>query len=166
MIFDRSWYNRLGVEYVMDFCDKHEYELFLEQCPRFENYVVSNGIILIKYFFDVSMEQQEKRFLNRINDPLRQWKLSPMDLESYLRWWDYTAAYEKMISATNTDHAPWHVVKADDKKRARLNCIKHLLSSIPYHAAPFEKPELPERQSKKNKIISKITSEFYIPEVY
>lgn len=166
VIFDRSWYNRLGVEHVMGFCDRHEYEIFLEQCPNFERYIVSNGIILIKYFFDVSMEQQEKRFLNRINDPLRQWKLSPMDLESYRRWWDYTAAYEKMLAATNTGHAPWYVVKADDKQRARLNCISHLLSLIPYDTAPFDKPELPERQSKKNELVNKITSEYYIPETY
>ena len=151
VIFDRSWYNRLGVEQVMGFCTPKEYKSFLEECPRFESYMISSGIILVKYFFDVGMEEQEKRFLKRINDPMRHWKLSPMDTESYRRWWDYTAAYQKMISATDTDFAPWYIVRADDKKKARLNCISHLISVIPYKKAPFKKPVF-QRERKRERI--------------
>jgi len=148
VIFDRSWYNRLGVEHVMGFCTKQQYETFLSDCPRFESYLTNNGIILIKYFFNVGMEEQERRFLKRINDPARHWKLSPMDLESYRRWWEYTEAYDKMISATHTVNAPWHIVEADNKRKARLNCISHLLSAIPYEKTPFKKPELPKRTKR------------------
>jgi polyphosphate kinase len=134
VIFDRSWYNRPGVERVMGFCTEQDVERYLELTPRFENYLVESGIILLKYFLTVSMEEQERRFQRRIEDPLRQWKLSPMDLESYRRWWDYTRAYEEMIRRTDTPHAPWWIVPSDDKKSARINCITHLLSVGPLQA--------------------------------
>jgi polyphosphate kinase 2 len=148
ILFDRSWYNRAGVERVMGFCTEHECERFLQVIPNFERELVDQGIILIKYFFDVSQEEQERRFRRRIDDPMRQWKLSPMDLESYKRWWDYTAAYNDMIMATDTDYAPWYIVEADDKRHARLNCIAHLLSVIPYKKVPFEEPSLGKRLKK------------------
>jgi polyphosphate kinase 2 len=148
ILFDRSWYNRAGVERVMGFCTEHECERFLQVIPNFERELVDQGIILIKYFFDVSQEEQERRFRRRIDDPMRQWKLSPMDLESYKRWWDYTAAYNDMIMATDTDYAPWCIVEADDKRHARLNCIAHLLSVIPYKKVPFEEPSLGKRLKK------------------
>ncbi|MBR9998669.1 MAG: polyphosphate kinase 2 [Cyclobacteriaceae bacterium] len=166
VIFDRSWYNRLGVERVMGFCSENEYRSFLSECPRFESYVVNSGIILIKYFFDVSMEEQASRFLKRINDPARHWKLSPMDTESYRLWWDYTAAYESMIASTDTDHAPWNIVKADNKRSARLNCIAHLLSTIPYEKTPYKKPELPERKKKDKDNSHEINFRNWVPEVY
>ena len=148
ILFDRSWYNRAGVERVMGFCTEHECERFLQVIPNFERELVDQGIILIKYFFDVSQEEQERRFRRRIDDPMRQWKLSPMDLESYKRWWDYTAAYNDMMMATDTDYAPWYIVEADDKRHARLNCIAHLLSVIPYKKVPFEEPSLGKRLKK------------------
>jgi polyphosphate kinase len=148
ILFDRSWYNRAGVERVMGFCTEHECERFLQVIPNFERELVDQGIILIKYFFDVSQEEQERRFRRRIDDPMRQWKLSPMDLESYKLWWNYTAAYNDMFSATDTDYAPWYIVEADDKRRARLNCIAHLLSVISYKKVPFEKPSLGKRLKK------------------
>lgn len=166
VIFDRSWYNRAGVERVMGFCTDEEYESFLEACPRFESYIVNNGIFLIKYFFNVGMEEQERRFLNRIHDPARNWKLSPMDTESYRLWWEYTKAYERMISSTDTEHAPWHIVKADNKKKARLNCISHLLNSIPYEKTPFEKPELPKRKKRDKDTPEEVNFKNWIPEVY
>jgi len=146
VIFDRSWYNRPGVERVMGFCSEQEVERYLNLTPRFEAYLVESGIILLKYFLTVTMEEQERRFQRRIEDPLRQWKLSPMDLESYRRWWDYTRAYEEMIRRTDTPQAPWWIVPSDDKKSARINCISHLLSSVPYKRMKFEKPELGKRQ--------------------
>ena len=145
ILFDRSWYNRAGVERVMGFCSDEEYERFLETCPGFEKQLVENGIILIKYFFDVSREEQEKRFMRRIDDPMRHWKLSPMDVESWRRWWLYTEAYERMIAETDSDWAPWVRVPADDKRRARLNCISHLLSSVPYKEQKFVPPEAGKR---------------------
>ena len=148
ILFDRSWYNRAGVERVMGFCTQHECERFLEMVPNFERGLVDQGIILIKYFFDVGQEEQERRFRRRIEDPMRQWKLSPMDLESYKLWWDYTAAYNDMMLATDTDYAPWYVVEANGKRRARLNCIAHLLSVIPHKKVPFDKPSLGKRQKK------------------
>ncbi len=148
VIFDRSWYNRLGVEHVMGFCTPQQYETFLLECPRFESYITNNGIILIKYFFNVGIKEQERRFLKRIHDPARHWKLSPMDLESYRRWWEYTEVYGKMLTATHTENAPWHIVEADNKRKARLNCIAHLLSVIPYEKTPFIKPELPQRKKR------------------
>ena len=142
MIFDRSWYNRPGVERVMGFCSEKKARRFLEQTPAFEAALIDSGITLLKYFLDVSEEEQERRFRQRIDDPLRQWKLSPMDVESYNRWWDYTRAYDEMIRATDTKHAPWWIVPSNDKKRARINCISHILSSIPYERVAFEEPKL------------------------
>jgi polyphosphate kinase 2 len=148
VIFDRSWYNRAGVEYVMDFCTKDQYETFLENCPKFENYVVKAGIVLIKFWLEVGQEEQQRRFEARIEDPLRQWKLSPMDLESFARWYDYSRARDMMLEATDTKDAPWHIVRTDDKRRGRLNCIAHLLSLIPYKEVPREKVRLPKRSTK------------------
>jgi polyphosphate kinase 2 len=148
VIFDRSWYNRGGVEYVMGFCSKEQHTRFLELCPVFEKYVVDAGIILIKYWLEVSNEEQERRFEARIEDPLRQWKLSPVDLPSREKWYEYSRARDMMLKATDTKHAPWHLVRSDDKKRARLNCISHLLQSIPYKRLPRGKVTLPKRSSK------------------
>jgi polyphosphate kinase len=148
VIFDRSWYNRAGVEHVMGFCSDDQYQRFLELCPEFERYIVEGGIILLKYWLEVSNEEQERRFLARIEDPLRQWKLSPMDLPSRSRWYDYSRARDAMLKATDTKHAPWHILRSDDKKRARLNCISHLLDQIPYKKLPKEKIELPTRSKK------------------
>ena len=149
VIFDRSWYNRAGVEYVMGFCSKEEYTAFLQNCPRFESFFVQNGIILLKYWLEVGQEEQERRFKARIKDPLRQWKLSPMDLESYARWYSYSRARDLMLEATDTRDAPWYIVRTDDKRSARLNCISHILSQIPYKKAPREKVRLPRRRDKK-----------------
>ncbi len=151
VLFDRSWYNRAGVERVMGFCTDKQYERFLRTCPMFERELVEDGIILVKYFFDVSQEIQEERFKARATDPRKHWKLSPMDLESWARWWDYTAAYERMIRETDSDYAPWFKVPADNKRSARLNCISHLLSVIPYQTIPFELPDLPKRRSRPDK---------------
>jgi polyphosphate kinase 2 len=148
VIFDRSWYNRAGVEHVMGFCSDDEYERFLERCPRFEDYLISEGIILIKYWFNVSMEEQNRRFQQRIDDPRKVWKLSPMDVESYNRWHQYSRARDRMLEATDTDNSPWHIVRSNDKKRARLNCISHLLSQIPYEETQREKVKLGKRSMK------------------
>jgi polyphosphate kinase 2 len=148
VIFDRSWYNRAGVEHVMGFCTEKQYRRFLELCPAVENYIVEGGIILLKYWLEVSNEEQERRFLARIEDPVRQWKLSPMDLPSRSRWYDYSRARDAMLEATDSEHAPWHILRSDDKKRARLNCIAHLLSQIPYEALREESVQLPERSTK------------------
>jgi polyphosphate kinase 2 len=166
VLFDRSWYNRAGVERVMDFCTDMEYEEFLRVCPSFERDVVRSGIMLVKYFFDIGQEEQRARFLKRINDPLRHWKLSPMDIESYRRWWDYTKAYDRMIAATDTDFAPWYVVRADDKRSARLNCIAHLLSVIPYKKSKTQLPELPERLKKQKDAPNEPQFTHYVPQVY
>jgi polyphosphate kinase 2 len=148
VIFDRSWYNRAGVEQVMGFCTEREHQRFLELCPLVERYVVDSGIRLVKFWLEVSNEEQEKRFLARINDPLRQWKLSPMDLPSRERWYDYSRARDSMLKATDTKYAPWYIARSDDKKRARLNCIAHLLSLIPYSRIPRKKLKLPKRSTK------------------
>ena len=148
VIFDRSWYNRAGVEYVMGFCTKEQHRRFLERCPEIERYIVSSGIKLVKFWLEVSDEEQERRFKARIEDPLRQWKLSPMDLPSRTRWFDYSRARDVMLVATDTETAPWNIVHSDDKKRARLNCISHLLSLIPYRQAPREKVKLAKRSMK------------------
>ena len=148
VIFDRSWYNRAGVEHVMGFCSEKQYRRFLERCPDIEKYIVDGGIILLKYWLEVSNEEQERRFLARIEDPLRQWKLSPVDLPSRERWYEYSRARDAMLDATDTKHAPWHILHSDDKKRARLNCIAHLLSQIPYEKLPREEIELPKRSKK------------------
>ena len=148
VIFDRSWYNRAGVERVMGFCTPKQQEKFLELCPVAEKFMTDDGIILIKYWMEVGQEEQERRFKARIKDPLRQWKLSPMDLESFRRWYEYSRARDMMLKATDTKHAPWYIVRSDDKKKARLNCITHLLSRIPYGKAPREKVQLPKRKTK------------------
>jgi len=150
VIFDRSWYNRAGVEFVMGFCSKDDRRRFLDLCPIVERYIVDGGITLIKYWLEVSNEEQERRFEARIEDPLRQWKLSPMDLPSREKWYEYSEARDMMLEKTDTKHAPWHIVRSDDKRRARLNCISHLLSLIPYKKLPREKIRLPSR-SKKHK---------------
>ena len=148
VIFDRSWYNRAGVEYVMGFCSKEQHRLFLDRCPLFEKYIVKDGIILIKYWLEVGMKEQERRFEARIKDPLRQWKLSPMDTASFSRWYDYSHARDMMLKATDSKHAPWNIVRSDDKKKARLNCLTHFLSLIPYRKVPHEKVKLPPRKHK------------------
>jgi polyphosphate kinase 2 len=149
VIFDRSWYNRAGVEYVMGFCTEKEHRRFLELCPLIEAYIVDAGIILIKFWLEVSNKEQERRFAARIEDPLRQWKLSPMDLPSRERWYEYSRARDQMLDATDTQDAPWYIARSDDKKRARLNCISHLLSLLPYKKVPQKKIKLPERSKKR-----------------
>ncbi len=148
VIFDRSWYNRAGVEYVMGFCTKQQHKRFLEICPEFEKQVVDNGIRLIKYWLEVGNKEQKRRFEARIDDRLRQWKLSTIDLPSRERWYDYSRARDQMLEATDTDHAPWHIVRSDDKRRARLNVISHFLGLLPYEVAPREKIKLPGRDKK------------------
>ena len=148
VIFDRSWYNRAGVEYVMGFCTEAQHRRFLQLCPLFEKYIVEGGIMLVKLWLEVSNKEQERRFKARIQDPLRQWKLSPMDLPSRKRWYDYSRARDMMLEATDTDKAPWYIARSDDKKRARLNCMAHLLSLLPYKRVHREKVKLPKRSSK------------------
>jgi polyphosphate kinase 2 len=149
VIFDRSWYNRAGIEHVMGFCTKEQYERFLEICPGAEKVIVSNGIQLIKLWLEVGQEEQTRRMTARINDPLRQWKLSPMDVESWPRWYDYSRARDRMFEATDTKHAPWYILPSDDKRRARLNCLAHILKLVPWDELPHEKVVLPERSTKK-----------------
>jgi polyphosphate kinase 2 len=148
VIFDRSWYNRAGVERVMGFCTDEQYKSFLERCPEMEHYIVSGGIQLLKFWLEVSDEGQKERFEARIEDPLRQWKLSPMDLPSRERWFDYSRARDKMLKATDTKHAPWYIVRTDDKRRARLNVIAQILDLIPHKKVPREKIKLPKRDMK------------------
>jgi polyphosphate kinase 2 (PPK2 family) len=148
VIFDRSWYNRAGVEYVMGFCSHDEHRRFLALCPQIEKYIVDAGIILIKLWLEVGMEEQERRFKARIDDPLRQWKLSPMDTESYRRWYEYTRARDLMLDATDTKHARWNIIRSDDKRRARLNCIAHVLKTIPCKKISRAKVRLPKRSGK------------------
>ena len=148
VIFDRSWYNRAGVEYVMGFCTKEQHKRFLRVCPQFERQIVDNGIRLIKYWLEVSNKEQKRRFEARLDDPLRQWKLSDMDLPSRERWYDYSRARDIMLEATDTDYAPWHLVRSDDKRRARLNVISHFLSQLPYEAKRRKAVKLPNRDKK------------------
>lgn len=148
VIFDRSWYNRAGVEYVMGFVDREQHQRFLELTPEIERHVIESGIQLIKVWLEVGKEEQEKRFAARITDPLRQWKLSPMDVDSYHRWYDYSRARDLMFETTDTKHAPWHIVRSDDKRRARLNCISHILSLIPYKKLKQAKVVLSKRSNK------------------
>jgi polyphosphate kinase len=148
VIFDRSWYNRAGVEYVMGFCSKEEHQRFLSLCPQIEKYIVDAGIVLIKLWLEVGMQEQERRFRARIDDPLRQWKLSPMDTESYRRWYEYSRARDLMLKATSSKHAPWYVIRSDDKRRARLNCIAHILKTIPFKQIRHQKVRLPKRSDK------------------
>lgn len=165
VIFDRSWYNRPGVERVMGFTPEEKVKEFLKGIPTMEGYIVNAGILLRKYFLDVSEEEQERRFRKRIDDPLRQWKLSPMDIESYRKWWDYTLAYDEMISASDTPHAPWWIVDSNDKKRARINCITHLLASIPYKQVKFQKPKLGDRQPRPKGYEADISPRKMVPAV-
>ncbi len=148
VIFDRSWYNRAGVEHVMGFCSKEEHRRFLQLCPQMENYIASAGIQILKVWLEVSDKEQKRRFEARIKDPLRQWKLSPMDLPSRARWFDYSRARDLMLEATDTALSPWYILNSDDKKRARLNCIAHILKQIPYKAVPHKKVKLPPRLMK------------------
>ena len=148
VIFDRSWYNRAGVEYVMGFCSKQQHDRFLKVCPSMEKYITDGGVKLIKYWLEVGDAEQKRRFEARITDPVRQWKLSPMDLPSRSRWFDYSRARDMMLKATDSPHAPWYVLRSDDKKRARLNCIRHFLSQINYEELPREKIKLPKRSMK------------------
>jgi len=167
VIFDRSWYNRAGVEHVMGFCSPEQHEKFLELCPISEKHIVDAGIILIKYWMEVGQKEQHRRFEARIKDPLRQWKLSPMDLESYRRWYEYSRARDRMLAATDVKHAPWYVVRSDDKKRARLNCITHLLSMIPYGKVPRGNLELPKRKTKERyNDQASLKGRHFVPEKY
>jgi len=166
VLFDRSWYNRAGVERVMGFCTEEEYREFLRSCPEFERMLIRSGILLIKYWFSVSDEEQERRFQDRLNDPVKRWKLSPMDMESRARWVEYSRAKDEMFRYTDIKQAPWYVVPADNKKRARLNCISHLLSLIPYKDLKPEPVELPPRQKDKGYIRPPITDQTFVPEIY
>ncbi len=166
VLFDRSWYNRAGVERVMGFCSEDEVEEFFRSVPEFERMLVRSGIVLIKYWFSITDEEQHLRFLARIHDPLKQWKLSPMDLESRRRWEDYTRAKEAMLERTHIPEAPWWVVQAVDKKRARLNCIAHLLSLLPYVEVPKPPIELPERVRHPDYIRHPVPAEMFVPERY
>jgi polyphosphate kinase len=167
VIFDRSWYNRAGVEYVMGFCTKEQHRIFLKNCPDVEKYMVDGGIILIKYWLEVGPDEQERRFKARISDPLRQWKLSPMDLESFRRWYEYSDARDLMLKATDSKHAPWHIIRSDDKKKARLNCILHFLSMIPRGKVPRERVKLPPRDHKKRYDDQlPMKRRHFIPEIY
>lgn len=164
IMFDRSWYNRAGVERVMGFCSDKEYYRFLKRTPALEQAILDDGIILLKYWFEVSQEVQAERFQKRIDDPRKQWKLSPMDLQAQQKWDDYTEAKEQMFVATDTDHSPWYVVNSNNKKSARLNCISHLLSQIPYEDIPFKKPVI--KSNKKNKYKSIKYNYTIVPEKY
>jgi len=167
VLFDRSWYNRAGVEKVMGFCTDREYRDFLEGAPGFERFITERGITLIKYWFDVGREEQERRFRDRVDDPRKVWKLSPMDLASYDRWYDYSRARDAMFEATDTDHAPWNIVRADDKKRARLNCITHLLGQFPYDEVALERVTFGKRKSKgAYDDVASIADRRFVPETF
>jgi polyphosphate kinase 2 (PPK2 family) len=166
VLFDRSWYNRAGVERVMGFCDDNEYQEFFHTVPDFERMLSRSGIQVIKYWFSISDEEQYSRFLSRVHDPLKQWKLSPMDLESRRRWEQYTKAKEIMLARTHIDEAPWWVVEAVNKKKARLNCISHLLSQIPYQEVKRPLIELPARENNADYIRQPVPKEMFIPELY
>lgn len=167
VIFDRSWYNRAGVEPVMGFCTKEQHKRFLEVCPAFEKQMIESGIILVKYWLEVSQEEQQRRFEARIKDPLRQWKLSPMDVESWNRWYDYSRARDRMLEATDTKFAPWYIIRSNDKKKARLNCISHFLSLIPYKKVKKDKVKLPDRNLKGAYDDQKgLKSRNFVPEKY
>lgn len=166
VLFDRSWYNRAGVENVMGFCTTDEYWEFLRSCPNFERMLIRSGIFLIKYWFSVSEEEQEKRFKGRIKDPTKRWKLSPMDLKSRELYIDYSKAKDEMFAYTDTKISPWYVVDADDKKRARMNCIHHLLSMIPYEDLTPEPIELSERKDSKGYVRPPIDEMTFVPQIY
>jgi polyphosphate kinase len=163
-LFDRSWYNRAGVEHVMGFCTKEEYSRFMHQCPIFERLLVEDGILLRKYWFSVSDEEQQLRFKSRLNDPMRRWKLSGMDLESITRWEDYSRAKDEMFVHTDIPEAPWHVVESDDKRRARINMIAHLLSTIPYHDVQLPGLKLPPRPASQGYVRAPRDMQAYVPD--
>ncbi len=165
-LFDRSWYNRAGVEQVMGYCTNDEYEEFLRSCPEFERMLIRSGIILVKYWFSVSDHEQEKRFQDRITDPTKRWKISPMDIESRDKWVEYSMAKDKMFSYTDTKQSPWYVVRADDKKRARLNCITHLLSLIPYKDLTSKPLKLPPLKHDVAYVRPPVTEQTFVPEKY
>jgi polyphosphate kinase len=164
VLFDRSWYNRAGVEHVMGFCTQEEYSRFLHQCPIFERLLVEDGILLRKYWFSVSDEEQERRFRSRLEDPLRRWKLSPMDLESVTRWEDYSRAKDEMFVHTDIPEAPWHVLESDDKRRARINMIAHLLSTIPYQDVQPPALKLPRRPASRGYVRPPRHMQAYVPD--
>jgi polyphosphate kinase 2 len=166
VLFDRSWYNRAGVEHVMGYCKQDEYEEFLRSCPEFERMLIRSNIILIKYWFSVSEEEQEKRFKDRIENPAKRWKISPMDLESRSKWVEYSKAKDAMFQYTDIKQSPWYVVNSDDKMRARLNCIHHFLSLIPYGEIKYEKLVLPPRQSEEGYMRPPVTDQTFVPEIY
>ena len=166
VLFDRSWYNRGLVEPVMGFCTEEEYREFLRSCPEFERMLVRSGIMVVKYWFSVSDAEQERRFQSRISDPVKRWKLSPVDVQGRSRWVDFSKAKDTLFAHTDIKQAPWYVVDADSKKAARLNCISHLLSLIPYETVPWEDVELPERQSGVGYVRPPITDQTFVPEVY
>ncbi len=166
VLFDRSWYNRAGVERVMGFASKDQVEEFFHDVPEFERMLVRSGIRLIKYWFSITDEEQQMRFLMRIHDPLKQWKLSPMDLQSRVRWEQYTKAKEDMLARTNIPEAPWYIVRANDKKRARLNCIDHLLAQIPYEPVPHDPVDLPDRVYNSEYERAVLPKELYVPSKY
>ncbi len=166
VLFDRSWYNRAGVEHVMGFCTDQEYREFLRSCPEFERMLVRSGIVLIKYWFSIDDEEQERRFKGRIEDPTKRWKLSPMDLKSRERWVEYSKAKDDMFAYTDIKQAPWYVVNADEKKRARLNCISHLLSQIPYKKIKHKKISLPPRQNETGYIRPPLDDQTFVPDRY
>jgi polyphosphate kinase 2 len=165
VLFDRSWYNRAGVERVMGFCSEKDVERFLQICPLWERGVVNSGIILIKYWFEVTEEEQHRRFESRINDPRKTWKLSPMDLEAHRRWYDFSRARDDMLQATDTQYAPWYIVDSNDQRRARLNCISHLLTLIPYKEIKRAKIKLPKRQKRKGYVEPERTYR-HVPQAY
>jgi polyphosphate kinase 2 len=166
VLFDRSWYNRAGVEKVMGFCNEEQYEEFFRTVPEFEKMLVRSGIQLVKYWFSITDEEQHMRFLGRIHDPLKQWKLSPMDLQSRVRWEEYTKAKEVMLERTHIPEAPWWVVQAVDKKKARLNCISHLLEQMPYHEVTHDPVTLPERVRHDDYSRRPVPAHMYVPEKY
>ena len=166
VLFDRSWYNRAGVEKVMEFASEKEVEAFYRDVPEFERMLVRSGIILLKYWFSISDEEQQLRFIIRMNDPLKQWKLSPMDLQARINWEKYTKAKEIMFERTNTNEAPWYIIEGNDKKRERLNCIEHILSKVPYHEIEQEKIQLPERVFNPDYERQTLPDELYVPKIY
>ncbi len=166
VLFDRSWYNRAGVEHIMGFCTEEEYREFLRSCPLFEEMLVRSGIYLIKYWFSVNDEEQERRFQQRIRNPIKRWKLSPMDLESRKRWVEYSKAKDEMLAHTDREKTPWYVVNADDKKKAKLNCVAHLLRQIPYHDMTPVEIEVPPRQEDTGYKRPKKSNQRFVPEVY
>lgn len=167
VIFDRSWYNRAGVEHVMGFCSKEQHREFLRLCPLVERQIVDSGVILLKYWLEVGDKEQERRFKARMTDPMRQWKLSPMDLPSRSKWYEYSRARDQMLKATDTKHAPWFIVRSDNKKEARLNCITHLLSRIPYKKVSRDKIKLPDRATKESyDDVASLKGRKFVPEVF